>query len=119
MFCSGYTTLPSCHSKYVQTAFKVCILWLLYRLIIFRRSLFLILLSKSFTEFSTQQCCHVKFSFKIFDKSVNERVFLKIINLQTKNTSTLVLNRYIFPIQNLGQKGFSIFKWTFMVAVSN
>ena len=39
------------------------------------------LLSKNLTDFSAQQFCHVDFSFKIFDKSVNKRKFLKMINL--------------------------------------
>ena len=121
MFCSGYTVSSFIFPFKIQTAFKVCILWLLYiyRLLIFRKSLFLTLLKKSLTEFFTQQSCHLEFSFNFFDKSVNKRDFLKISNLYPKNTSTLVLHMYIFPIQNLGQKGFSIFKWTSMVAVFN
>ena len=122
MFCSGYTVSSFIFPFKIQTAFKVCILWLLYiyRLLIFRKSLLFTVLSKKLTySYSTQQYCHLEFLFKFFNKSVNRRDFLKISNLYPKNTSTLVLHMYIFPIQNLGQKGFSIFEWTSMVAVLN
>ena len=52
-----------------------------YRLIILRKSLLFILLSKYLRAFSTHQYCFVEFSFKFFDKIVKKRNFLKNINL--------------------------------------
>ena len=39
------------------------------------------ILSKHFTDYSTQQYCHVEFSFKFLDKMANKGGILKSINL--------------------------------------
>ena len=56
-----------------------------YRLIILRKSLLFNILSKDFTDFSTKQYCHVVFLFKLFDKMVNKKEFLKISNLYVES----------------------------------
>ena len=48
-------------------------------LIIVRKSLLCTILLKDFTDFSTQQYCHVGFPLQFFDKRVKNGTFRKIL----------------------------------------
>ena len=69
-----------------------------YRLIIFRKFLFLTLLSKSLNEKSTWQNCYAEKSVKFFYKSVNKRDILKIVNLYPQKMQSVPLHLLILYI---------------------